>query len=240
MTRLLIGVFEAGFYPTAVAYLTLFYYPFDLGVRIGVFYGLYVVANAFSAAMAYGIFQIQVAGLKSWQLLFIIQGLMTCLLAMVAWVWLPAGLESAWFLSEQEKEWVRERVNPGVSTRKRSAKVTWRDVVETARDWKLWFVLIFNICASVPTTAFSVFLPLVVQGMGYSSVEANLVRYQTLSDHLCANTAEDVRAAGDLRRSRTVPVCAELGFPAGARIPHLGLDGDGAGGARGGGDGADK
>jgi hypothetical protein len=51
VTRLLIGVFEAGFYPTAVAYLALFYYPFDLGVRIAVFYGLYVVANAFSAGM---------------------------------------------------------------------------------------------------------------------------------------------------------------------------------------------
>jgi hypothetical protein len=116
-------------------------------------------------------------------LLFIIQGFMTCLLAVVAWVWLPAGPESAWFLSKEDKEWVLERVNPGALTRKHSAKVTWLDVVETARDWKLWFVLIFNICASVPATVFSVFLPLVVQGMGYSSVEANLVRYRILSNH---------------------------------------------------------
>lgn len=51
ISRLLIGAFEAGFYPTAVAYLALFYYPFELGARIGLFYGLYVVANAFSGAM---------------------------------------------------------------------------------------------------------------------------------------------------------------------------------------------
>lgn len=50
-----------------------------------------------------------------------------------------------------------------------------RDVIEAAKDWKLWFVLVFNICASVPTQAFSVFMPLVVQGLGYSSVQANLV-----------------------------------------------------------------
>lgn len=52
-----------------------------------------------------------------------------------------------------------------------------RDVEETIKDWKLWYVLFFNICASVPSQAFSVFLPLVVQGLGYSSLQANLVGY---------------------------------------------------------------
>ncbi|KAK0617691.1 major facilitator superfamily transporter [Immersiella caudata] len=173
--RLLIGVFEAGFYPTAVAYLALFYPPFDLGVRIGLFYGLYVVANAFSAAMAYGIFHVQVPGMKTWQLLFVIQGSLTCMLAVVAWFWLPTGPETAWFLSEEQREWVVERVQPGESATKKQPGISWKDVTETMRDWKLWFVLVFNICASVPATAFSIFLPLVVQGMGYSSLEANLM-----------------------------------------------------------------
>ena len=53
--------------------------------------------------------------------------------------------------------------------------LTARDVAETAKDWKLWFALVFNICASVPASAFSVFLPLVVQGMGYQAINANLV-----------------------------------------------------------------
>lgn len=105
--------------------------------------------------------------------------MLTCLLAAVSWVWLPSDPESAWFLSEQEKDWVAERVlTPNSGADKRPTGITWQDVVETARDWKLWFVLIFNICASVPATAFSVFLPLVVQGMGYSSIEANLVSHR--------------------------------------------------------------
>ena len=53
--------------------------------------------------------------------------------------------------------------------------LTKRDVVETAKDWKLWYILFFNILASVPGQAFSVFLPLVVKGLGYSSINANLV-----------------------------------------------------------------
>ena len=50
-TRLLVGAFEAGFYPTAVAYLSAFYIRFDLAVRIGLFYGMYAIAGAFSGSI---------------------------------------------------------------------------------------------------------------------------------------------------------------------------------------------
>lgn len=51
VARLLLGVFEAGFYPTAVAYLAAFYPRYDLAVRIALFYGHYAIANAFSGAL---------------------------------------------------------------------------------------------------------------------------------------------------------------------------------------------
>jgi MFS family permease len=49
--RLLVGAFEAGFYPTAVAYLSFFYPKFDLAVRVGLFYGQYAIAGAFSGSI---------------------------------------------------------------------------------------------------------------------------------------------------------------------------------------------
>ncbi|KAK3342218.1 major facilitator superfamily domain-containing protein, partial [Neurospora tetraspora] len=217
-TRLLIGAFEAGFYPTALAYLTAFYPPFDLAVRIALFYGQYAVAGAFSGVIAYAIFRIEHPTLKSWQLLFLIEGGATCLVALFAWAWLPKGPESAWFLTAEERALFRRcRVVDGVGVKGWTAQgdgegtgyrvngrchdeddtesqrmvavpsagdveeeasgrlVTWREIVETVRDWKLWFLLLCNICASIPSTAFSVFLPLVVEGMGYSALQANLM-----------------------------------------------------------------
>jgi hypothetical protein len=47
----LIDVFEAGFYPTALFYLSNFYTRFDLAVRIALFYGQYAIAGAFSGAI---------------------------------------------------------------------------------------------------------------------------------------------------------------------------------------------
>jgi hypothetical protein len=112
-------------------------------------------------------------------------------MAIIAWFWLPNGPESAWFLTEEEQTFAVERIakdnamymahKPGSDDTRRQ-ELTKRDVVETAKDWKTWYVLVFNICASVPSQAFSVFLPLVVQGLGYSSIEANLM---TIPPYIC-------------------------------------------------------
>ena len=71
--RLLIGVFEAGFYPTCVSFLTTFYPRFDLAFRIALFYGSYAIAGAFGGLIAYGCFHIN-GPLWGWQYLFIIEG----------------------------------------------------------------------------------------------------------------------------------------------------------------------
>ena len=49
--RLLIGLFEAGFYPTVLFYLSTFYPRFNLATRIAFFYGQYAIAGAFSGAI---------------------------------------------------------------------------------------------------------------------------------------------------------------------------------------------
>jgi hypothetical protein len=130
------------------------------------------------------VFHLEGGGLYNWQYLFITEGGLTVVMALVAWFWLPEGPESAWFLSEEERIWATSRImkdnidyiaheygNDGTE----KDRLTKRDVQETIRDWKTWYVLVFNICASVPNQTFSVFLPLVVQGLGYSVIEANLV-----------------------------------------------------------------
>lgn len=47
-----------------------------------------------------------------------------------------------------------------------SQRLTMQDVIETPKDWRLWTISVCNICANVPSQAFSIFLPVVVQGMG--------------------------------------------------------------------------
>ena len=109
-------------------------------------------------------------------------------IALMAWLWLPQGPGSAWFLNGEEQKFAVARVinNHALyvayepdSDGGKERRLTRRDAVETGKDWKLWYLLVFNICASVPSQAFSVFLPLVVEGLGYSSIDANLVSSKT-------------------------------------------------------------
>ncbi|KIX94011.1 uncharacterized protein Z520_10348 [Fonsecaea multimorphosa CBS 102226] len=216
-TRLLIGVFEAGFYPSCVFYLSTFYTRYDLAVRIGLFYGQYAIAGAFSGSIAYGVFHITTGSLKNWQYLFIIEGGATCLIAIIAWFWLPLGPGSAWFLKEKDRAYAVERIrldsamyaqhtygNSGLE----KERLTRRDVVETARDWKLWYVLGFNILASIPGQAFSVFLPLVVKGLGYSSIEANLM---SVPPYICGAVGLYIFAiSSDRRKERGYHIFVSL------------------------------
>jgi hypothetical protein len=139
-------------------------------------------ANQFD--QAFGVFHLRRYGLYNWQYHFLIEGIFTILIAAVAWFWLPAGPGSAWLLDANERLLAVERMTKdnvdytpmySSSSGVLEDQLTKRDVVETAKDWKTWYVLVFNICASVPNQTFSVFLPLVVQGLGYSSIQANLV-----------------------------------------------------------------
>lgn len=110
-------------------------------------------------------------------------------MALIAWFWLPDEPASAWFLSKDERQFAKMRIikdnidsvtldadDDGVA----HSRLSKRDVSDALMDWKTWYVLVFNVCASVPNQTFSVFLPLVVQGLGYSSIQANLVSMQEM------------------------------------------------------------
>lgn len=72
-------------------------YPkYSLGVRLGLFAGMYSVAGAFAGLIAYGIFQLKHLAVHDWQLLFLIEGALSIFMAIVTVLVLPARLDNAW------------------------------------------------------------------------------------------------------------------------------------------------
>lgn len=157
--RLMIGVFEASFYPCATYYLSTCYIRFDFAFRVAIFYGCYALAGAFSSIIAYGILHIKGA-LHDWQYLFIIEGALTAVLGIFALFWLPRHISTAWFLSAEEREWARIRMERDSGGQDNTSRgITRKDIIESLKDWKFWSVLPLNIAASVPSQSFSIFLP---------------------------------------------------------------------------------
>ncbi len=94
--RVLIASLEAGFYPTTVSYLSLFYTRYEFGVRLGIFYGQSAMAGALGGVLSWAVFShfpkapsgpqlppggvasaIQASRWKSWEVLFLIEGFTT-------------------------------------------------------------------------------------------------------------------------------------------------------------------
>ncbi|OQV10578.1 hypothetical protein CLAIMM_14555 [Cladophialophora immunda] len=173
--RLLMGFFEAGFFPTCTSYLATWYPRFDLALRIAIFQAFYAIAGAFGGLIAYGCFHIR-GPLYGWQYLFILEGAITMFVALITPIWMAPSPDKAWFLDTTERAYaVRRMIIDTQSDPAAHRKITKRDVIEAFTDWKIWAIVPFNTLAAVSSYGFSIFFPLVVQGLGYSGATANLM-----------------------------------------------------------------
>ncbi|PNS14662.1 hypothetical protein CAC42_1684 [Sphaceloma murrayae] len=130
LLRTTVGVLEAGFYPTTVSYLSLFYTRFEFAKRLGLFYGQAAVAGAMGGLLSWAVFKqfpdspspsgppgphLQQTNdnphkWKSWQVLFLIEGIATMIIALIGFVWLPHSADTAWFLSKEERICAEQRI----------------------------------------------------------------------------------------------------------------------------------
>ncbi|CAK7212690.1 hypothetical protein SBRCBS47491_001552 [Sporothrix bragantina] len=173
--RILLGACEAGFFPMCMFYISTLYPRFWLGRRLAIFYGSNTFAGCFSGLIAYAILQWENKPLYSWQYLFIVEGACTALTAILAFFWLPSDAGAAWFLTAKEKEWAGTRMMRDSAHAHQAARgITKQDLIEVLRDWKIWLIIPGNMFASVIYQAFNVFLPLIVENLGYTSYRANL------------------------------------------------------------------
>ncbi|KAH4044072.1 hypothetical protein HBI24_240220 [Parastagonospora nodorum] len=115
--RTLIGCLEAGFYPVTVTYLSLFYTRFEFGRRLSLFYGQAAVGGALGGIISWAVFSRfhndgppGDAGWRPWQVLFLIEGSMTIAIAIVGYFVLPHNVETAWFLTPEERQYASTRV----------------------------------------------------------------------------------------------------------------------------------
>ncbi|WWC89619.1 uncharacterized protein L201_004544 [Kwoniella dendrophila CBS 6074] len=173
VTRFLLGVFEAGFAPTLIYYLTGFYTRGELAKRVAVFYSCNALSGAFSGLIAYGVFQMN-SKLHGWQILFLIEGSFTIAFAILAGIMLPVSVSKARFLTERQKEVARLRTLKDSSSDTAGKPFDRKTFFSPLKDWRLY---VFALIATLYSTASSVagnFLTQIVGRFGYSVVKTNL------------------------------------------------------------------
>ena len=109
MVRFLLGVFEAGFFPGIILYLTFWYPSARRGQMIAIFMTATTVASVIAGPLCGGIMKYLdgANGLAGWQWLFLVQGLPASVLGIVAYFYLQDKPEDAHWLSSSEKKVLR-------------------------------------------------------------------------------------------------------------------------------------
>ncbi|KAJ9144041.1 MFS general substrate transporter [Pleurostoma richardsiae] len=169
--RIFLGVVEAGFFPSAIYYLTMFYTRHEIAKRISFFYMMGFVANAFSGLIAYSVFQWH-KKLYNWQYLFIIEGALTIFLAITSFVLLPRNMESSKYFTEAEKHCSSIRLRREAEVEK--VKFSWSATLKPLLDWHTWMFGFMALCYGVAAASISNFLPTIIKRLTKDTVTANL------------------------------------------------------------------
>ncbi|KAI4727242.1 hypothetical protein E4T49_05018 [Aureobasidium sp. EXF-10728] len=174
--RLLMGLAECGFYPSALHYLSTFYPRFDLAFRFALFYGFFSIAGAFGGLVAFGILRVK-GTLYSWQYLFILEGCVPVILGLIAPFWLAKNCKTAWYLSASERELAGRRMQiEEVTHGEEGNRLSRRDFMEAFTDWRIWTTMLGNLLTSLASQGLSVFMPIIIKGFGYTqTTTANLM-----------------------------------------------------------------
>ncbi|KAJ3477810.1 hypothetical protein NLG97_g8739 [Lecanicillium saksenae] len=126
--RFLLGIFEAGILPGLVYYLSRWYRQNEMTFRISLFIVSGSLAGAFGGLLASAILKIpSVGSLHSWRMIFVIEGVATCLLGLGSWFVMSNDPLTAKWLSDDEKELtIRRLTSERVNAAELVDKFNWR------------------------------------------------------------------------------------------------------------------
>ncbi|CEP60803.1 uncharacterized protein LALA0_S01e19328g [Lachancea lanzarotensis] len=171
--RWFLGICESAFFPGIIYYLSTFYRRHELARRLSIFYAAANIANAFSGLLSFGIFQIKHSKLKGWQILFLVEGSATVFFAVIAYFYLPRTPEKCRFLTEEEKECAKWRIETD-SSAKSDVGVSFRDAVKVFKHPIAVAWMFQEILIGVPLNSINNWFPQIVQSMGKGTVQTNL------------------------------------------------------------------
>ncbi|KAK0389514.1 hypothetical protein NLU13_3089 [Sarocladium strictum] len=139
LTRFFLGLTEAPYYPGAVYILSLFYNRKEVATRIAILYTGNILATAFAGLIAAGIFHGMdgTLGLAGWKWLFILQGVVTFVIAFIGYFILPDFPHNTKWLTEEERNLAHNRMELDTTSNQGNTS-TMQGLKQAAKDPVVW------------------------------------------------------------------------------------------------------
>jgi len=168
--RFLLGVFEAGFFPGVVYYLSQWFPKHRRGQILGLFMTGFPIAGLIGGPVSGWAMShlAHVANLAGWQWLYIVEAGPAIVLGLIVWFLLDDDFHAAKWLTELEREALRRALVPEQQAVGRHDGSVLKSVIGDPKVYLIAFAYFTFICG---TYALSFWLPTVLRSAGVTSVE---------------------------------------------------------------------
>ncbi|CAM1508102.1 Fc.00g049500.m01.CDS01 [Cosmosporella sp. VM-42] len=213
--RLILGAFESGLLPSMIFIISTVWNRRQQAKRVAVIYCATTISGAFGGLIAYGIQTMGTRrGLAPWRWLFIIEGVVSMTVGFIFLLTIPVSAEKAWFLNAEQADAMLKK-------KQRDALFKGQENLEKKHIWMalkdpLVYLTGFSLFASsLPLLGFGTFLPTIILGFGYKSVQVN---YMTIPIYILATISVAVISfLSDRMRRRViflfiVPIPVLIGY----------------------------
>ncbi|KAH3920461.1 hypothetical protein HBH56_004810 [Parastagonospora nodorum] len=171
--RFFLGMIEAPFFPGAIYLLSCWYTKRELGIRMALLICGILLSNSFAGLISAGILAgMQGVGrLAAWRWLFILEGLATVALGIIAMIFLPDYPATTKWLSEAERVVAQGRLAADAGSEDVLGEENvsiWRGIAQATKDPRVWLFA----CLQMATTAsisYSHFFPTLIQQIGFKN-----------------------------------------------------------------------
>ena len=165
--RFVLGVFEAGFYPGIILYLT-YWFPNDRRAKaFGMFMSASALAGVIGGPLAGGIMGglNGVNGWSGWQWVFLLEGIPSVIAGIVTYFYLTDKPEQATWLTQRERDLVQadlDRDHQAMGQREHS-------MLASLRDGRMWLLILIYFCIIAANSSLTFYGPTLVKEVGFKS-----------------------------------------------------------------------
>ncbi|KAF2847184.1 MFS general substrate transporter [Plenodomus tracheiphilus IPT5] len=189
--RALLGLIEGGFIPDNILYLSYFYTGWELPGRLSWFWVSYQSTQIISAFFAFGILRLRGHnGMEGWRWLFALEGLLTGLIGIASWFYLPPSPtqtasktwnpfrgKEGWFNEREEKIMVNRilRDDPSKGDMHNRQGLSIKMLWQCLSDYHMWPIYLIGLSWTIPFSPISSYLTLQLRSLGFGTFETNML-----------------------------------------------------------------
>ena len=174
-TRFFLGLFETGMFPGSFYLISMWYKRHEAQKRYTFFFASTTLAGAFGGLLASAIGKMNgLRGYLGWRWIFILEGTLTAVVAIVFFFLIPDFPEETKWLTEEERAFIKARLQDDQGKSALERRITLQDVLRCFKDYKIFLGGFMYFGLIVPAYGYAFFAPSIIKSYGYSNIQTQL------------------------------------------------------------------